>query len=91
MPELEIISLVEYACGNKKLSYSQTNSLFKADKEEKITKMTKRTTNVVVAIAAAVYKACKAVNAASVKKTLAMFEPIFKPESPILLSQGRFS
>ncbi len=43
----EIQLLVENACGNKKMSYSQINSLFKAVKDEKITKMTKRIADVV--------------------------------------------
>jgi hypothetical protein len=49
----EIKLLVENACGNKKMSYSQINSLFKAVKDEKITKMTKRIADV-VAIAATI-------------------------------------
>jgi hypothetical protein len=32
----------------------------------------------------------KTINKASIKKALAMSQPIFKPKSPILLSQDRF-
>jgi hypothetical protein len=51
----EIKLLVENAYGDKKMSSSQVNSLFKAVKDQKITKMTKmrkRTANIVFAIAA---------------------------------------
>ncbi len=46
--------LVENARGDKKMSYSQVNSLFNAEKDDKITKMTNRTSDVVVVVAAAV-------------------------------------
>ncbi len=46
--------MVENAHGDKKLSYSQVNSLFNAEKDDKKTKMTNRTSDVVVVVAAAV-------------------------------------
>jgi hypothetical protein len=46
--------LVENTRGDKKMSYSQVNSLFNAEKDDKITKMTNRTSDVVVVVAAAV-------------------------------------
>jgi hypothetical protein len=54
--------MVENAYGDKKMLYSQVNSLLKAVKDEKMTKNTKKTTDVVVSDvmvtnAAAVYKA----------------------------------
>jgi hypothetical protein len=78
----EIILLVEKACGNKKMSYSQINSLFKAEKDEKITKMTKRIADV-VAIAPLFRKSGgETVKAVNTRRAQAKSQPIFKEKSP---------
>jgi hypothetical protein len=83
--------LVDNRLGKKAMSVIQTNLIKTAVKDDKTSKRRKRLpTSWLPSLPLYSKSSGKAANAASFKKALTTSQPIFRPKSLILSSQGRF-